>query len=143
MAIVTLDYYNETYLGEPIAEADFPRAEAKAERIIAQITHGRATEANFAALPAFQQQAVKDAICAQVEYYSINGTDVSVNGETSSGWTVGKVRVDGGNKDKATGAASMICAAAVAALEQTGLMNPQVLTVGMPPQAVWPWPLGW
>ena len=43
MAIVTLEYYNETYIGETLAEADFPRAEARAERIIAQITHGRAT----------------------------------------------------------------------------------------------------
>ena len=143
MAIVTLTYYKNTYLGEPIADTDFPRAEAKAERIIAQITHGRATEANFAALPAFQQQAVTDAICAQVEYYAINGTDVSVSGETSCGWTVGKVRVDGGNKDKSTGAASMVCASAVAALEQTGLLNPQVPTVGMPPQAPWPWLWGW
>ena len=139
MAIVTLTYYKNTYLGEPIADEDFPRAEAKAERIIAQITHGRATENNFAALPAFQQQAVTDAICAQVEYYSINGTDVSVSGETSSGWTVGKVRVDGGNKNKETGAVSMVCAAAVAALEQTGLLNPQVATIGEPPRLPWPW----
>lgn len=136
MAIVNYTYYTTTYMGEPIAETEFPRAEARAERIIAQITHGRA--ANFAALPPFQQQAITDAICAQVEYYSLNGIDVSVSGETSAGWTVGKVRVDGGNKDKCTGAASMVCAAAIAALEQTGLLNPQVATVGMPPQA-WRW----
>ena len=141
MAIVCYDYYLAAYMGETIAEKDFPPMAKKAERLINQITHGRAS--NFDALPAFQQEAIKDAICAQIEYYAVMGTDVSINGETSSGWTVGKVRVDGGNKDKATGAASMICAAAVAALEQTGLMNPQVLTVGMPPQAVWPWPLGW
>ena len=140
MAIVTYNYYTETYLGEAVAENDFPQMEAKAERLITQITHGRA--ANYAALPVFQQTAIQAAICAQIEYYSLNGVDISIAGETSSGWTVGKVRVDGGNRNKATGAVSMVCPAAIAALEQTGLLNGQVPTLGMPPQAPWPWPWG-
>ena len=139
MAIVTYAYYTQTYLGETVAETDFPQMDAKAERLINQITHGRASA--FDALPAFQQQAIRDAICAQIEYYAVMGTDVAINGETSSGWTVGKVRVDGGNKNKETGAVSMVCAAAVAALEQTGLLNPQVQTIGEPPRLPWPW--GW
>lgn len=139
MAIVDYAYYTGTYMGEPIAEADFPRAEAKAERIISQITHGRA--ANYAALPSFQQQAIQEAICAQVEYYGLMGIDVSIAGETSSGWTVGKVHVNGGNANKATGAVSMASPSAVAALEQTGLMNPQVETIGEPARVPYPW--GW
>lgn len=142
MAIVTYDYYSTTYMGEPIAELEFPRAEVKAERAIAQITHGRATEATFAALHPFQQEAVKNAICAQVEYYSLMGTDIAVNGDTSGGgWTVGKVSVTGGgsgNKAK-TGAASMVCAAAISALELTGLLNPQIPTLGEPYVAPWVW----
>lgn len=142
MAIVTYAYYSGTYLGEAIAQADFPRAEARAERLIAQITHGRATEATFAALPLFQQNAVKDAICAQIEYYALNGIDISIAGETSSGWTVGKVKVDGSAKACATGAASMVCPSAFASLELTGLLNPQVPTLGEPPIAPWPWAWG-
>ena len=139
MAIVTYDYYTDTYLGEAVAESVFPQMEAKAERLVNQITHGRA--ANYAALPEFQQQAIQTAICAQVEYYSLVGVDVSVNGETASGWTVGKVRVDAGSKATAAGAASMVGAATIAALEQTGLLNPQVPTLGEPPRVPYPW--GW
>lgn len=139
MAIVTYEYYTGTYMGETIAEIDFPKYEAKAERLITQITHGRA--ANYATLPTFQQTAIKEAICGQVEYYAIMGLDVSIAGETSSGWTVGKVRVDGGNASKATGAMTMVSPSAIAALEQTGLLNPQVTTIGEPPQAGYPW--GW
>ena len=140
MAIVDYSYYAETFLGEPVAEADFPRMEIRAERIIAQITHGRATEDNFAALHPFQQLAVREAICAQIEYYALNGTDVSINGETSSGWATGKVTVHASGKTSGNAGASMVCAAAIAALEQTGLMNPAVPVVGMPPLApVWPW----
>ena len=142
MAIVTYAYYSGTFLGETIAQIDFPRAEARAERLIAQITHGRATEATFAALPLFQQAAVKDAICSQIEYYALNGIDVSIAGETSSGWTVGKVHVNGSSKACATGAASMVCPSAIAALEQTGLLDPSVPTLGEPPKAPWPW-WGW
>lgn len=140
--IVDYSYYSTVYLGEPIAESEFPRAEAKAERAITQITHGRA--AYYAVLPDFQRAAIRDAICAQVEYYALNGTDVSINGENGgNGWTVGKVHVNGNQSGKAarSAAASMICAAAVAALEQTGLMNPQVETVGEPPRVPYPW--GW
>lgn len=137
MAIVDYSYYSTTYYGETIAESEFPRYEARAQRVINQITHGRA--AHYAALPAFQQQAIKDAICAQIEYYVLNGIDVSVSGETSSGWTVGKVKVDGSNKGTASGGPSMVCAAAIAALEQTGLLNPQVPTLGDPSILPWGW----
>ena len=131
MALVTLDYYRYTYYGEPVYDEDFPAMDAKAERLIVQITHGRA--ADFAALPAFQQEAVKQAVCAQIEYYALNGVDVSINGDTGgNGWTVGKVRVNGSGGTGKKQAASMVCAAAIAALEQTGLMNPAVYTADAP-----------
>lgn len=140
MAIVCWDYYLTKYMGEPISMEEFLRAEAKAERLITQITHGRA--ANFAALPAFQQEAVREAVCAQIEYYALMGLDVAINGDTGgNGWTVGKVRVNGTNSAwnaKNTGA-TMVCASAIAALEQTGLLNPQVGTLGDPPLVGWPW----
>lgn len=139
MAIVTYEYYTQTYMGETIAETDFPQFETKAERLVTQITHGRAS--NYDALPTFQQTAIQEAICAQIEYYGLMGLDVSIAGETTSGWTVGKVRVDGGSANKATGAVSMVSPSAITALEQTGLLNPQITTIGEPPQAGYPW--GW
>lgn len=140
MAIVDYTYYSVTYAGESIAAADFTRAEAKAERIIKQITHGRATEDAFDDLPEFAQLAVKEAICAQVEYYAIMGTDVSVNGDTAGGWTVGKVTVSGASTGQKTASGTtLVCAAAIAALEQTGLLDPSVPTLGEPPRVPWPW----
>ena len=138
MSIVCYAYYTATYMGETIDEKDFPRMEVKAERLIKQITHGRA--ANFAALPAFQQEAIKEAICAQVEYYAIMGTDVSINGDAGgNGWTIGDMHINGSsaNVTKTTGASTMVCAAAVAALEQSGLLNPQVATFGEPVPLPW------
>ena len=138
MAIVCYSYYVTEYMGDStIADTEFPRIEARAERLINQITHGRA--ANFAALPAVLQDAIKTAICAQIEYLAIEGEDVAITGEMSNGWTVGKVHVNGSAKASATGASSMVCPAAIAALEQTGLLNPHVPTLGDPPAVPWPW----
>ena len=142
MAIVTYSYYTTTYMGETIAETDFPRIEARAERAIKHLTHVRVTDAKFATLLQFQQDAVKEAICAQCEYYAIMGEDVAVNGDTGgNGWSIGEMRINGssGSGSKASGAQTMICAAAIAALEQTGLLNPQVETAGEPPIIPWGW----
>ena len=134
MAIVDYGYYSATYMGEAIA-GDFPRACARAERLINQITYGRAE--HYDALPPALQDAVKKAICAQIEYYALMGIDISVTGETASDWTVGKVSVrsDGSRSGNvAAGASSMVCPAAIAILEQTGLLDPSCPAVGyLPP----------
>lgn len=140
MAIVTSEYYSSTYYGEPVATTEWNRFDARAEQHISQITYGRAAEANFAALPTWQQDAVKTAICAQIEYYVLYGIDLASAGRQSAGFTVGKVRVDGSSSIP-VGAHSVTSPAAFFALEQTGLLNPQVATVSEP--AVLPCSWGW
>lgn len=137
MAIVSYEYYAQNYCGETIAECQFPQYANRATRQIVNLTHGRA--ANYAVLPAFQQTAIQNAICAQIEYLYIEGKEITVNGNSAGGWTVGKVRVDKGSNSNATGASSMICSGAIAELEQTGLLNPQVPTLGSPVLLPYPW----
>ena len=139
MAIVTYEYYTNTYCGEAIAECHFPQYANRATRQIINLTHGRA--ANFAVLPAFQQTAIQNAICAQIEYLILEGTESTVNGSSAGSWTVGKVHVDKGSSGSCAlnSATSMICAGAIAELEQTGLLNPQVPTLGDPVLLPYPW----
>lgn len=138
MAIVTYEFYTLTYCGEAIAETQFPQYTNRAERQVVNLTHGRAAE--YAALPAFQQTAIQYAICAQIEYLFLEGKEITINGNSSGGWSVGKVRVDkGGSGSKASGASTMICAGAIAELEQTGLLNPQVPVVSDPMLLSYPW----
>ena len=138
MAIVTYEFYTQVYCGEAIAECQFPQYANRAERQIVNLTHGRAAE--YAALPAFQQTAIQHAICAQIEYLFLEGKEITVNGNSSGGWSVGKVRVDkGGSGSKASAASTMICAGAIAELEQTGLLNPQVPVVSDPTLLSYPW----
>ena len=134
--IVDYSMYVACYMGEPIPPEEFPRASAKAERAIYKLTHGM----DYNALPEWQQKAYKEAICAQIEYYAIYSTEVSVAGQASPDWTVGKVHVGSGRTagSTATGATTMIAPGAIAALEQTGLLNPDVQAVDYPPLE-WGW----
>lgn len=139
MALVSYEFYTQTYIGEPVSADDFPRYEARAEDAILIIIKKTADEA--AALPAAVLLAVQKAICAQIDYLYEYGMNVSVYGkEAGGGFTVGKVSVNNGSASAgASGAKSMIAPAVMAYLEQTGLLNPQVDTMPEP----WPATRGW
>jgi hypothetical protein len=128
MGVVNFEFYSTVYKGTDADEASFPALCARASDIIGAVTHW-ADEATIATLPALHQTLYKKAVCAQVDFLAINGTD-SVNETASAGFTVGKVTVHG--KASASGGGKLfesISPLAIGYLEQTGLMNPQVPTV--------------
>lgn len=144
MGIVDLTYYENTYFGEPIPTADFPRYEARAEQLISAVTRGQ-YEAAVTALPEAAAAALtanyKNAICAQIEYYQSNGLLAVTTGSSNEGFTVGKVSVSAGNSGSsvfATRGAAMLSPAAQMYLEQTGLMGRGV-AVPVEPFAPFPW----
>lgn len=131
-AIVDFAYYTGTYMGTEANDASFPALYAHASRVIGAMTRWQVTEENFATFPAFVQTLYRLAICSQVDFLSINGVE-SLNTTGGVGFTVGKVRVDGYASARTGGALSAdVSPAAVAYLEQTGLLNPAVPVVGVP-----------
>ena len=80
MALVTYTFYTDTYYGEAIAEADFPRYDARAEDLILGLI--KKTEEEAGALPASVLLAVQKAICAQIEYFLEYGLTLAVFGNT-------------------------------------------------------------
>ena len=141
MAIVDLAYFSTVYMGTEATDCDFPALEARAEDVVGAMTRWRATADTIASLPPFQRTLVKKAICAQVDFFAVNGLD-SVAGSTGTGFTVGKVSISGksGSDLVRKGAmADYIAPMALAYLEQSGLMAPQVATApDMPLIAGWP-----
>ena len=128
--IVTEEYYTETYIGEPVDTAGFPRFNKRAEDIVNHITHGRLKD--FDTFSTEVKTSVQNAICAQIEFYALNGIEVSILGDSTQGFTVGKVNVQKGNAKALTAAQSMIAPMCFAYLECTGLLNPQVQTLDKP-----------
>ena len=127
MGVVDFTFYRDVYKGSEADNASFPALCARAEDVIGAAVHW-ADENKIVSLPAPIPTLYKKAICAQVDFFALNGIE-SVNETGSSGFTVGKVTVHGRQTTGGGGRmADAISPAAISYLEQTGLMNPQVPT---------------
>lgn len=124
--IVDLLYYWNVYQGEEADEASFPALCARAEDVIGAMVRWQ----DPSAFTPFQMTLYKKAICAQIDFFAVNGLD-SVAGGSDKGFTVGKVSISGGNETTHKGAMSgSLSPMTVMYLEQSGLMNPAVPVVG-------------
>ena len=125
-AIVDFDYYWNVYKGTEADQASFPALNAHASRVIGAMTRWRVDENTIDRLPSLYQTLYRLAVCSQIDFLAVNGLESISSGE-ETGFSVGKVRVDGKSKASAGGAMSAnVSPAAISYLEQTGLMNPQV-----------------
>ena len=139
-AIVDYTFYSTEYMGSDAQQASFPALCARAEDVVGAMTKWKVNSANIEELPALVQTLYKKAICAQIDALAINGTDsVTIKGGANVGFTVGKVSVNNGAHITASSGtlADAISPMALAYLEQTGLMNPQVDTAREPFIAGW------
>ena len=139
MGLVSYENYSESYMGEPVSAADFPRSEKRAEVLILNLINKTADE--VISMPEVTFAAVQMAICCQIDYlYEYGITVASYGKEAGGGFTVGKVSVHNGSASKAeAGAKSMIAPGVFIYLERTGLLNPAVGTAPEP----WPATRGW
>ena len=127
--LVDYTFYAVEYRGQEVDEASFPTLCAHASRIIGNMTRWQVTEETIETFPSLVRILYRLAICSQIDFLAINGLE-SVSSSGGVGFSVGKVRVDGKAGTTTGGAMSAsVSPAAVAYLEQTGLMNPQVPAV--------------
>ena len=126
MGVVDYTFYSTVYMGTDVDETSFPALCARASDVIGAMTHW-VDDATILTLPALHQTLYKKAVCAQVDFFAINGTD-SVNESGNSGFTVGKVTIHGKAPSGGGKLKESVSPMAIGYLEQTGLMNPQVPT---------------
>ena len=131
MAYVSYEYYHDEYGGLLVDETNFPSYEKAAERVI----NASIRFADFASMNEFMQTCVKDAVCAQIEYYGSVGLEASSIGVSKSSFTVGKVSITS-EADKGANALTLAPAAKLA-LEQTGLLNRDIPVPVEPFTPVW------
>lgn len=131
-AIVDFEYYSTVYKGTEADAASFPALCARASDVVGSIARWQVTADNIGTYPELVQTLYKKAICAQVDFFSVNGLD-SVAGGTDRGFTVGKVSINGksgsdlGRKGSMADSLSNLV---LMYLEQSGLLNPAVPVVG-------------
>ena len=127
-AIVDYSYYSSVYVGQEADQASFPALCARAMDIVGAVTRWQVTEDNFTTFPTMTQTLYQKAICAQVDFFAVNGLDsVNISAGVDNGFTVGKVSVHGRSGVGITGRLSgSVAPMALMYLEQSGLMNPSV-----------------
>ena len=138
-AIVDFAYYSGTYKGTEADATSFPALCARASDIVGAMTRWQVTEDNFSTFPTLVQTLYKKAICAQVDFFAVNGLDsVTISAGVDNGFTVGKVSVHGKSGAGASGKmANNISPLAVLYLEQSGLLNPAVPVAPDMPMIGW------
>lgn len=128
--MINYAYYTTEYKGTDAEEASFPVFLAHAQRIIDAMCRWQVTESNLSTFPEIVQKLYKFAICAQIDFFVLNGLE-SINSTSGGGFTVGKVTVHGNSQTGKSGAMSnAVSPSALMYLEQSGLMNPAVPVVG-------------
>lgn len=126
--MVDFSYYSTVYMGKEADAASFPALCARASDVIGAMTRLADPET----FTPFQMTLYKKAICAQVDFFAVNGLD-SVAGGPDRGFTVGKVSINskGLNDIAKRGVMAENLAPLVQMyLEQSGLMHPAVPVVG-------------
>ena len=126
--IVDFTFYWNVYQGKEADETSFPALCARAEDVVGAMVRW----ADPATFTPFQLTLYKKAICAQVDFFAVNGLD-SVAGGNDRGFTVGKVSISGKSGSDLVRKGSMadsLSNLVLMYLEQSGLLNPAVPVVG-------------
>ena len=124
MGVVDWTFYSTVYGGTDATAQTFPALCARACDVVGAMTHW-VDDAYILRQPTIVQTLYKKAVCAQVDFLSINGMD-SLNETATGGFTVGKVTVQGKANTAGGKLSESISPLAISYLEQTGLMNPNV-----------------
>ena len=138
-AIVDYEFYSNVYCGKEADETSFPALCARATDVVEALTHYAVTEENINTFVPLIQKLYKKAICAQIDFFAVNGLD-AISGGTERGWTVGKVSMSGKSGSEIINKGSMaefIAPMVSQYLEQTGLLSPQVQTARDMPLGWW------
>lgn len=122
MKYVTEDYYNETFHGEPVDDADFHSLSERASEIVEEMTMYRVTPVTILAMPEDVQERVKKAVCAQIEYLDANGGSDMDNGNDLQSASLGKFNYTKASSASGSTQQSKYAPRALRILAPTGLL---------------------
>lgn len=80
MPYTTIEYYTNTFHGEPVDDADFPSLLERASEIVEEMCVYRIRPELMGTYGSFTQERIQKAVCAQIEYLEANGGSDMDNG---------------------------------------------------------------
>lgn len=88
MEYVDKTYYDETYEGESLTDDEFPKFNKRSQDIIDSLTSYQIPQIGFDNLKTNVQELIKKSVCAQIEYFKVEGIESNINGVSSSSQSV-------------------------------------------------------
>lgn len=88
MSYIDKDYYDNKYEGEPLTDDEFSKFNKRSEDIIDSLTRYQIPQIGFDNLKDNVQELIKKAVCAQIEYFKVEGIESNINGVSSSSQSV-------------------------------------------------------
>ena len=129
---VDLTYYMSKYEGEKVDDTVFPSLAKRASRLIDVLTDYQIPKIGLDKFSDQVQKLVKDACCAQIEYYQVEGVHSDISGSTQSGGSVsiGGFSYSGGNQSVSK-QANRVAPGCLSFLEGTGLLRKRSVRIGV------------
>lgn len=88
MEYVDKTYYDETYKGELLTDVEFPKFNQRSQDIVDSLTNYLIPQIGFDNLKTNVQELIKKSVCAQIEYFKVEGLESNINGVSSSSQSV-------------------------------------------------------
>lgn len=129
MPYIDKKYYDDEFNGESVEDVtEFDRLAKRASEVVDQLTMYKVAMNGLESLNDFQQEQVKKATAAQVEFYSQMGGSAEVDaGDDYSNFVIGSFQYSKGGASK-NKQADRVSPAAISHLKQTGLLYSGVMT---------------
>lgn len=122
MPYITQEYYANAFHGEPVDSTDFPSLCERAQEIIEEMTMYRLTFPVFNKMSELEQERIKKAVCAQIEYLDANGGGEIDNGSGMQSAGLGKFSFTSTSGADGSSAQSIYSPRAIRILLPTGLL---------------------
>ena len=88
MEYVDKTYYDEIYKGELLTDVEFPKFNQRSQDIVDSLTNYLIPQIGFDNLKTNVQELIKKSVCAQIEYFKVEGLESNINGVSSSSQSV-------------------------------------------------------
>ena len=122
MPYIVQEYYNNTFHGEPVNDADFPSLLDRASELVEEMCMYRISDSKMDAYGVDTQERIRKAVCAQIEYLDANGGSDIDNGADLQSAGLGKFNYSKSSGTDGSSTQSIYSPRAKRILAPTGLL---------------------
>lgn len=124
-------YYTTEYMGEPVEPADFQKLVVRASRLIDVLTDYQIPKIGLDKFTEEVQEQIKNACCAQIEFYQVEGIFADISGSTASGGSVSISSFSYSGLQSTSKQANRVAPACLTFLDATGLLRKRSVRIGV------------